>query len=82
MLWGGTNRMDVQPGEQLELLRGVQRAREQGDVDNGSLLIGQDAGLIDSIEPAGEIVGRIVSDAEAILTRRLAEVLPAPLARA
>ena len=59
----------------IELLQRIQRAREQGDVDNGTLLIGQDAGLIDSIEPAGSIVERVVRDAETILRRRLAEVL-------
>src|SRR5437870_10689431 len=59
----------------IELLQRIQRAREQGDVANGSLLIGQDAGLIDSIEPAGSIVERVVRDAETILRRRLAEVL-------
>ena len=31
------------------------------------LLFGQDAGLIHSIEPAGEIVARIIREAEAIL---------------
>jgi enoyl-[acyl-carrier protein] reductase II len=58
-----------------ELLHQIQRAREQGDVANGSLLIGQDAGLIDSIEAAGSIVERVVREAEALLSRRPAEVL-------
>ena len=65
-----------------ELLRRIQRAREQGDVANGSLLIGQDAGLIDRVEPAGDIVQRLVREAEEILGRRPAEVLPATPARA
>jgi NAD(P)H-dependent flavin oxidoreductase YrpB (nitropropane dioxygenase family) len=64
-----------------ELLRRVQRARQEGDVDNGTLLIGQDAGLIDRIEPAGEIVQRLVREAEDLLSQRAAEVLR-PLARA
>jgi NAD(P)H-dependent flavin oxidoreductase YrpB (nitropropane dioxygenase family) len=58
-----------------ELMQRMQRAREQGDVDGGSLLIGQDAGLIDGIEPAGSIVERVVREAEALLRRRPAEVL-------
>jgi NAD(P)H-dependent flavin oxidoreductase YrpB (nitropropane dioxygenase family) len=58
-----------------ELLGRIQRARQEGDVDNGALLIGQDAGLIESVEPAGEIVQRLVREAEEILTRRAAEVL-------
>lgn len=65
-----------------ELLQRIQRAREQADVDNGSLLIGQDAGLIDRVEPAGEIVRRMVHEAEAILRRRPAEALGASTARA
>ncbi len=58
-----------------ELLARIQRARLEGDVDNGALLIGQDAGLIDRVEPAGEIVQRLVRDAEELLSRRTAEVL-------
>lgn len=56
-----------------ELQRRVQRARELGNVDQGALLIGQDAGLITSIEPAGEIVERLVREAESLLARRPAE---------
>jgi len=59
----------------VELLQRIQRAREHGDVANGALLIGQDAGLIDSIEPAGSIVERVVREAETILSHRPAEVL-------
>jgi NAD(P)H-dependent flavin oxidoreductase YrpB (nitropropane dioxygenase family) len=59
----------------VELQRQVQRAREQGDVENGALLIGQDAGLIDSIEPAAEVVQRLVREAEALLSSRPGEVL-------
>ena len=49
--------------------------REAGDVDNGALLIGQDAGLIETIESAGAVVRRVVAEAEEILARRTAEVL-------
>jgi NAD(P)H-dependent flavin oxidoreductase YrpB (nitropropane dioxygenase family) len=73
------------PGEvrqrRAELLSSVQRARAAGDVDNGVLLIGQDAGLISSVEPAAEIVQRLVRDAEELLSHRAADVLR-PLARA
>lgn len=60
-----------------ELRQRLQRAREQGDVTNGSLLVGQDAGLIDRIEPAAEIVSRIVREAERLLSRRAAQIGPA-----
>jgi NAD(P)H-dependent flavin oxidoreductase YrpB (nitropropane dioxygenase family) len=58
-----------------ELRENLQRAREQGDVEHGSLLIGQDAGLIDRVEPAAEVVSRIVAEAETILGGRPADVL-------
>ena len=46
-------------------------ARRTGDVDEGPLSMGQDAGLIHDIPPAGEIVSRIVQEAEEILARKL-----------
>lgn len=63
-----------------ELGSRLRQAREAGDVDNGALLIGQDAGLIASIEPAGALVERIAAEAEAILAARSAELL-APAVR-
>jgi NAD(P)H-dependent flavin oxidoreductase YrpB (nitropropane dioxygenase family) len=53
--------------KQAEAAAGLQRAAAEGDADEGALFMGQDAGLIDSIEPAGEIVRRIVREAEEIL---------------
>lgn len=50
-------------------------AREAGDVDEGPLSMGQDAGLIRDIPPAGEIVLRIAQEAEAILSRTLPSLL-------
>jgi NAD(P)H-dependent flavin oxidoreductase YrpB (nitropropane dioxygenase family) len=44
-------------------------AFQSGDASCAPLFIGQDAGLIDSILPAAEIVHRIVADAEAALRR-------------
>lgn len=46
-------------------------ARQAGDVDHAVLFFGQDAGLIDSIKPAGEIVAEMVRDAHDIVSRRL-----------
>jgi enoyl-[acyl-carrier protein] reductase II len=45
------------------------RAREQGDVDNGSAAAGQSAGLIRDVLPVRDIVARLVSEAEAVLER-------------
>lgn len=64
----------------VELRERLARARETGDVANGSLLIGQDAGLIDRVEPAGDLVGRLVREAEETLTQRSREVLSGPAA--
>jgi len=60
---------------QPEAAAAVERARETGDADNASLLIGQDAGLIHDIPPAGEIVERIVAEAEALLKNRLPKLV-------
>jgi NAD(P)H-dependent flavin oxidoreductase YrpB (nitropropane dioxygenase family) len=46
-------------------------ARQAGDVDNASILIGQDAGLIDAVLPAGEVIQRMVAQAEDIIATRL-----------
>jgi hypothetical protein len=37
--------------------------------------MGQDAGLIDSIEPAGALVERLAADAEAILRQRTRDLV-------
>ncbi|SRR6266542_557623 len=47
----------------------MRRAFETGDRDGAPLFIGQDAGLIDAIEPAGDVVRSIASEAESILRR-------------
>lgn len=60
---------------QPEAAAALQRAMETGDADNASLLIGQDAGLIHDIPSAGEIVERIVAEAEALLRDRLPKLV-------
>ncbi len=52
-----------------EVRKGIAAARSAGDAEHGSLLIGQDAGLIDSIEPAGALVTRLAADAERVLAQ-------------
>jgi NAD(P)H-dependent flavin oxidoreductase YrpB (nitropropane dioxygenase family) len=60
---------------QAEVAAGLIAAAQAGDADEASLLIGQDAGLIDNIPPAAEIVERIVAEAEALLGERLPGLL-------
>jgi NAD(P)H-dependent flavin oxidoreductase YrpB (nitropropane dioxygenase family) len=61
-----------------ELRERLARARESGNVSESAPLVGQDAGLIESIEPAADVVRRIVEEAERLLVRRAGEVLPGP----
>ena len=60
---------------QAEALAGVQAARRAGDTEEAPLSFGQDAGLIHDIQPAAQIVRRIVSDAERILSKTLPGLL-------
>jgi NAD(P)H-dependent flavin oxidoreductase YrpB (nitropropane dioxygenase family) len=66
-------------GELRRNLSGVrqslQAARAAGDAEHGALLMGEDAGLIDSIEPAGALVERLAADAEAILRNRVPDLV-------
>ena len=56
---------------QAEVLAGIVAARRAGDIQEAPLSYGQDAGLIDAVSPAGDIVRQIASDAEQILSERL-----------
>ncbi|MEA3215435.1 MAG: enoyl-[acyl-carrier protein] reductase [Acidimicrobiia bacterium] len=50
----------------------ARRARYDGEIEDGGIPAGQSAGLIRSVEPAEEIVRRIVEEARAVLRDRLA----------
>lgn len=58
-----------------EVGKAALQARSAGDIDNAPILIGQDAGLIDSILPAGEIIESMVAQAEQIIKGRLNRML-------
>jgi NAD(P)H-dependent flavin oxidoreductase YrpB (nitropropane dioxygenase family) len=60
---------------QADALAAIVDARRRGDVDEAPLSMGQDAGLIREILPAGEIVRRIAAEAEEILSKRLPALL-------
>ncbi|MDP2626044.1 MAG: hypothetical protein Q8Q58_03945 [Candidatus Rokubacteria bacterium] len=45
------------------------RAREQGDIENGSAACGQSAGLIDGVRPVRDVIEALVDEAQAILAR-------------
>ena len=56
----------------------VAAARAAGDAERTPLLFGQDAGLIDTIEPAGDLISRIVREAHNVLAGRLAQLVGVP----
>jgi NAD(P)H-dependent flavin oxidoreductase YrpB (nitropropane dioxygenase family) len=49
----------------------VGKARESGDTDEAPLFYGQDAGLIEDLPPAADIVTRIVTEAADIIANKL-----------
>jgi len=57
------------------IAQAVAQARAAGDAQHTPLLFGQDAGLIDSILPAGEVIERMVAEARLIISERLAEMI-------
>lgn len=58
-----------------EAVRVELQAARESDTDYRVIWMGQSAGLIDSVLPAAEVVGRIVEDAEEILRVRLPQFL-------
>ncbi len=58
-----------------EVSAGLRKAAQAGDPDQGAIMLGQTAGLIDRIEPAADLVRQISRDAEAILRDRLPRLL-------
>ena len=56
----------------------VAAARAAGDAEQAPLLFGQDAGLIEAIEPAGEVIARFIREAHAVITGRLAPLALPP----
>lgn len=66
-----------------EVWEKLEQAEQEGDLEYTLMWIGQSAGLIDSVEPAGDVVRRIVSDAAEILRTELpAMVGESPIAGA
>lgn len=62
----------------IELGTGKLRlAVEEGDVTWGSIMAGQISGLIHDVLPAAEIIRRMVTEAEAILSQQLPSLVVA-----
>ena len=62
-----------------EIAKGIAESRARNDSTGFGLSMGQTAGLINGIEPAGQVVARIAADAERIVTERLAAMAKAPV---
>jgi len=58
-----------------EIKASIAQARAAGDADEAPMLIGQDAGLITDLPPAGDIVRRIVAEAETAIGRTTAGLI-------
>ena len=54
-----------------EVASAIAKARAAGDVDNATLLFGQDAGLINAVTPSAEIIETMASEADEIIRQRL-----------
>jgi len=61
--------------DRTKALERLNAARKSGDIEEGPLSMGQDAGLIHDIPPAAEIVTRIAQEAEEILTRKMPRLI-------
>jgi enoyl-[acyl-carrier protein] reductase II len=55
----------------------LRRAILDGDVRRGSVMAGQSAGLVADVVPVRELIGRIVTEAEAILRRNSSSIVDA-----
>ena len=55
----------------------IAAARREGDAEEAPLFYGQDAGLITDLPPAAEIIGRMVDEAEELISRRLPNLMSA-----
>jgi NAD(P)H-dependent flavin oxidoreductase YrpB (nitropropane dioxygenase family) len=61
--------------QQAEVMPKVMTAYKVGDINEAPLFYGQDAGLIDDIVPAEQVIRGMIEDAENILSSRLPTLL-------
>jgi nitronate monooxygenase len=74
--WHG--REDEVEEQKTELKTALEQAAQHGDLRSARILAGNSAGLIHAIEPAGEIVHRLVAEASEILRARPTGLLREP----
>lgn len=63
-------------GEKVPLSKfgGFPPTAAASDLDQMSLLAGESVGVIDGVEPAADIVGRLAAEAEQVITDRLTTI--------
>ena len=66
-----SEREDLINQDSKEINEASLRARKEGDTDKTSLLVGQNAGLIDSIMPVHDVIVKMVEQADKIIAKRL-----------
>jgi enoyl-[acyl-carrier protein] reductase II len=54
----------------------AEKARYEGQIEEGGMACGQSAGLINSVKPAGEIVRDVMREAQTVLESRLGSAMP------
>ena len=59
-----------------ELSEAISRAIQAEDASTAPVHAGNASGMVHAVEPAGDILRRIVAEAEAILRERVNAVLP------
>ncbi len=68
--WHGREKELAAPDTVVRELARYTRARESGDMQNTGVFVGEAAGLLNDVRPAGDIVRDMVADAERILANR------------
>jgi nitronate monooxygenase len=68
--WHGRETELAAPDTVVRELARYTRARDAGDMQNTGIFVGEAAGLLNDVRPAGDIVRDMVTEAERILANR------------
>jgi nitronate monooxygenase len=66
--WHGRESELALPGTVAREVERYMRAREAGDMENTGVFVGEAAGLLNDVRPAGDILRDMVAQAEQLLT--------------
>jgi nitronate monooxygenase len=68
--WHGREAELAQPVTMASEVRRYMQARDAGDMENTGIFVGEAAGLLNDVRPAGDILRDMVAQAEQLLTNR------------